>query len=109
MNCSNQKGTIHLDVANPGQVSSPRSINLTLGNPPAHLVVLTGIAMPGWDSQSDLDGAEVIADRLGQLDLTVGQYDAVTADVARMGRSRTPAAVPAQLSAGDFCSGFSRR
>jgi hypothetical protein len=62
LKCFNELRTIPLDVHNRQQVATPRSIHVTLGNPPAHLVILTGIAIPHWDSQEeeDLNGAHVV-------------------------------------------------
>jgi hypothetical protein len=88
MKCFNNIRTIPLDVKNHQQVASSRSIQVRLGNPPAHLVILTGIAIPSWDSQDedDMNGAEVIVNlrmpavRLLQWTASIGLANIVNED-----------------------------
>jgi hypothetical protein len=44
-----------LDSSNPNQVESAQTISVFLGNPSRTLVVCSGIAIPNWDSQGNLD------------------------------------------------------
>jgi hypothetical protein len=51
-----------LDSANPSQVESPQRIDVFLGNPNRTLVICSGIALPNWDSQGNLDRTIVRVD-----------------------------------------------
>jgi hypothetical protein len=67
-----------LDVTNPEQVSSPRVLDVMLGAPVVErLLILTGIAIPEWDSQGHLDPKRVWVD-LGLFPKRVVSYTAVT-------------------------------
>jgi hypothetical protein len=44
-----------LDSSNPNQVESARTLNVFIGNPNRMLVICSGIAIPNWDSQGNLD------------------------------------------------------
>ena len=44
----------------PKGVASPSSISVFVGNPPSELRIYSGVAMPEWDSRSDLDFEDVI-------------------------------------------------
>lgn len=54
-----------LNVRNADEVSSHKMLDLFLGTPPYHLLIYTGIAIPEWDSQSNLDREQVFVN-LGQ-------------------------------------------
>ena len=58
--------TITLDAgANPPiGVATPQQMAVYVGTTPRQLLIFTGVAIPNWDSQSDLDREEVIV-RLG--------------------------------------------
>jgi hypothetical protein len=60
LKCFNELQKIPLDVKNSDEVSSHKSIQVILGVPPAHLLILSGIAIPSWSSGGNMDGAEVI-------------------------------------------------
>lgn len=44
-----------LDSADPKQVESAQTISVFIGNPTRTLVICSGIAIPNWDSQGNLD------------------------------------------------------
>ena len=49
-----------LNVTDPAQVSSPQTLEVTLGNLKRQLLIFTGIAIPEWDSRGSLDRETVI-------------------------------------------------
>ncbi len=42
------------------RVASPSRISLYVGNPPRELLIFSGVALPDWDSRSNLDYADVV-------------------------------------------------
>jgi hypothetical protein len=54
--------TQNLSVTDPTQVSSPKMLEVFVGSPPQRMLVFTGIAIPDWDSNGDLDAESVIVD-----------------------------------------------
>jgi hypothetical protein len=44
----------------PTRVFTPSSISIYVGDPPRELLIFTGVADPEWDSQSNLDYADVV-------------------------------------------------
>ena len=44
----------------PNRVASPSNISVYVGNPPRELLIYSGVAIPEWESLSDLDWADVI-------------------------------------------------
>jgi hypothetical protein len=57
--------TLVLDANNPGHVESAKVLDVLIGIPNRHMLIFTGIAKPGWDSQSDLD-RELVVVKLGK-------------------------------------------
>ena len=53
--------TIKLDAGlkPPQGVDKPSSLAMFVGDPPRQLLIFSGVALPEWDSQSDLDRTEV--------------------------------------------------
>ena len=54
--------TQNLNAGDPSQVASAKMLQAFIGTPPKRLLIFTGIAIPAWDSNSDLDRETVIVD-----------------------------------------------
>jgi hypothetical protein len=54
--------TQNLSVTDPAQVSSAKMLEVFIGSPPKRMLIFTGIAIPEWDSNGNLDSETVIID-----------------------------------------------
>ena len=54
--------TQNLTATDPSQVASAKMLQAFISTPPKRLLIFTGIAIPSWDSNSDLDRETVIVD-----------------------------------------------
>ncbi len=50
---------LYADKDHPQDVSSPKMLDIFLGTPLHHLLIYTGIAIPEWESQSNVDNEQV--------------------------------------------------
>src|SRR5215469_1924986 len=57
----------------PVRVFSPSTISMYVCNPPRELLIFSGVAEPEWDSESELDSADVVV-KLGPQTTDNFQY-----------------------------------